>query len=422
MGAVRNPLTGIALALGALVALIGVGSALGGSPAKTRLVSKTSSGAPATGGDVAISASGRYLAFASSGDNLPGDDTVVNVYVHDRKTQKTRLVSKTSAGAPATGGNSELPAISGSGRRVAFQSDAANLPAGCSGYFQAYVHDRKTGKTRLVSRTSAGEPGGGNSAEPSISASGRFVAFDSGAPNLPGGEPDSIYVHDLKSRKTRLISKTSSGEPATGGSSFYPSLSASGRYVAFDSAATNLPGDDTIRDVFLHDRKTGNTRLVSRTSAGVPADGQSDDASISATGRFVAYDSSAENLPGDVAGTDVYVFDRKRGRTTLVSKNSSGEQADSTAAGVSISASGRFVAFQTPAENFPGAPATTDVYVRNRKSGRVKLVSQTSTGEPADASSFLPAISASARFVAFGSLATNLPGGPNNIYVRGPLR
>lgn len=408
--------------LASVVALGGVTAAIAGPPAKTKLVSKTSNGLPATGGDASISSSGRFVAFQSIADVLPGADGVVSVYVHDRKTKKTRLVSKTSGGEPTTGGNSELPSISGSGRFIAFQSNAPNLP-GANGEFHVYVHDRKTGRTRLASKTSSGQPGVDGSFEPSISASGRWVGFSSDSDNLPGDDSSSnIYIHDRKSKKTRLVSKTSSGDPATGGSSYYASLSASGRYVAFESSATNLPGDDAVTDVYVRDRKRGKTRLVSKTSAGEPSDGPSGAPSISASGRLVAFESTAENLPGELAGSDVYLFDRKRHRTSLISVNSAGEQAAGSGSNASISGSGRYIAFQVNADNLPGAAATQDVYRRDRKRGKTRLVSQTSVGVPGDANSHDPAISRSGGgFVAFTSNATNFPGDPGSVYVRGPL-
>ncbi len=238
---------------------------------KTRLISQTSGGAPAEGYNVApsISTSGRYVAFQSDAANLPGD-LYTNIFVRDRKTGKTRLVSKTSAGDAATG-NSADPSVSGSGRYVAFESFATNLP-GAGMYSQLYVHDRKTGKTRLVSKTSTGEVIDGGSTVPVLSRSGRYVAFESYGSNLPGSTFGDVYVHDRKTGKTRLVSKTSAGDPLDS-AGLTPSISASGRYVGFASLATNLPAGGGSQQIYLHDRKTGKTRLVSKTSGGEPADG-----------------------------------------------------------------------------------------------------------------------------------------------------
>ncbi len=404
----------VALATGALVAALPALGAAG----KTKLVSKTSNGTPADGFSYtpSISASGRYVAFESQANNLPGDDTVNNVYIHDRKTGKTRLISKTSAGTPADGW-SFTPSVSASGRYVAFESQANNLP-GDDTVNNVYIHDRKTGKTRLISKTSAGTPADGWSFTPSVSASGRYVAFRSAANNLPGNNGVyDVFIHDRKTGKTRLVSKTSAGAPANENSSV-PSISASGRYVAFESSATNLPGDDGLYDVYIHDRKTGKTRLVSKTSAGAPADGNSYTPSISASGRYVAFESQANNLPGNDAVDDVYIHDRKSGKTRLISKTSAGDPADGDSYDPSLSASGRYVAFQSDATNLPGNDAVDDVYIHDRKTGKTRLVSKTSAGTPADGHSYEASVSASGRYVAFSSGSDNLPGNAvGNVYL-----
>ncbi|HEX6208727.1 MAG TPA: hypothetical protein VF058_10280, partial [Actinomycetota bacterium] len=212
---------------------------------------------------------------------------------------KTRRVNETSAGQPADSW-SYGSEISPNGRWVVFTSESTNLPGATGTHALVYVHDRETKKTRLVSKNSAGEPANEWSFDGSISDDGRFVAFTSGATNLPGGTGtyELVYVHDRKTKKTRLVSKTSSGEPADSWSG-ESSVSSNGRYVAFDSEASNLPGGaaHTGNMVYVHDRKAKKTRLVSKTSAGAPADDDSDDGSISPDGRFVAFESDASNLP-----------------------------------------------------------------------------------------------------------------------------
>jgi Tol biopolymer transport system component len=397
------------------------------APARTTLVSKTSTGEPADGDSTrpSISASGRFVAFESGAENLPGSNINDQVYVHDRRTGKTRFVGKTSAGEPAV--NCAHPAISASGRFVVFDSNDANLPGGVPN--DVYVHDRKTGKTRLISRTSAGIPADGDSRFASISASGRYVAFNSEATNLPGGTGvyPLIYVHDRKTGRTRLASKTSAGEPAAGGQSVGALLSPSGRWVGFESNATNLGGDDSITDVFVHDRKTGRTRLVNRNSAGDPATGgDSYGGWLSASGRFVGFESGAVNLAGDDSVFDSYVRDLKTGKTKLISKTSAGAPAtgdDSFHA--FISASGRFVAFVSSADNLPGDDDWRNGYVHDLKTGKTRLVSRTSAGDPATGGhSDRGVLTPTGNYIAFPSEATNLPGDDavNDIYVRGRLR
>jgi Tol biopolymer transport system component len=207
-------------------------------------------------------------------------------------------VSSTGEQADA---NSSGSAVSADGRFVAFGSNASNLvPNDGNHTYDVFVRDRKTGKTRRVSVSSEGVEGNGASQNPSISANGRFVAFSSGAANLVPGDTKEhvdVFVHDRKTGKTRRVNLSSAGVEADLDSDL-PSISASGRFVAFESFATNLvPGDTkAVRDVFVRDRKTGKTKRVSVSSAGVEGDAESFAPSISGDGRFVAFESPAMNL------------------------------------------------------------------------------------------------------------------------------
>src|SRR5947199_161835 len=135
-------------------------------------------------------------------------------------------------------------------------------------------------KTKRVSVSSTGAQADGGSGGASISANGRFVAFASGATNLAGGDTNGVqdvFVRNLGTRTTKRVSVSSAG-PQGDGNSFAPTISANGRFVAYASSATNLVGGDTNSgdDVFLRDRKTGKTRLLSRSSGGVEGNGFSD--------------------------------------------------------------------------------------------------------------------------------------------------
>ena len=230
---------------------------------------------------------------------------------------------------------------------------------------------------------------------------------------------------------TKRVSVDSLGAQGIGDSEG-PSISAHGRFVAFYSSAANLVGSDTngARDVFVRDRKTGKTTRVSVNSHGAQANGESFAAPISADGRFVAFLSSASNLVGgDTNGArDVFVRDRKAGKTRRVSVDSHGAQGNGDSFIPSISADGRFVAFYSDAANLVAGDgnAAGDGFVRDRKAGRTKRVSVASHGTQGNDTSFPPSISADGRFVAFTSLANNLVAGDTNgasdIFARGPLR
>jgi hypothetical protein len=331
---------------------------------------------------------------------------------------KTSLVSRSNSGDPASGGYSTVGGITPNARWVAFDSDADNLPGASTGDNQVYLRDRKTGKTKLVSRSNSGDPGDDNSYDPTLSDDGRFVAFESYASNLPGSVGptyDQAYVRDLKNGKTILISRTTGGDPATGGYSEDASISGNGRLVAFESEGTNLPGSISPDDqVYLRDRKTGKTSLLSKTTGGTPADQDSADPAISPNGRIVAFESESSNLPGGLSGDDqAYVRDLQGGRTLLVSRNSAGSPADAESADVSISGNGRFVEFQSYATNLPGSlgPTYDQIYLRDRKQDKTTLISRTSGGDPATGGySDIGSTSANGRFVEFESSATNLPG------------
>ncbi len=215
---------------------------------------------------------------------------------------------------------------------------------------------------------------------------------------------------------TEIVSVRSNGKQADNISARFspPAVSADGLVVAFDSIAANLVGGDTnaAMDVFVRDRASGETERVSVSSKGKQADGFSRDPSVSAEGRFVAFTSGATNLvPGDTNGfQDVFVRDRLTGQTRLVSVGFDATPADGASLGPSISRDGRFVAFASDASNLIPAgavPAGRDIYVRDLVTGTTQLVSVTASGQ-ASGSSTVGDISADGRLVAFSSFSANL--------------
>ncbi|MEG4579135.1 calcium-binding protein [Microcoleus sp. MON1_C5] len=341
------------------------------------------------------------------------------------------LVSVNSAGDRAIG-DSDLPSISADGRFVAFASDASNLvPGDTNNSKDIFVRDILTNTTIGVSVDSTGNPGNNFfSGRPSISADGRFVAFESVASNLVPGDTNGyihVFVRDLSTNTTTRISVDSAGNQGNRGS-LDPSISANGRFVAFTSVATNLvPGDtNNSLDIFVRDLSTNTTTGVSVDSAGNQANGSSLDPSISADGRFVAFSSNAANLvPGDTNNNyDIFVRDLSNNTTTLVSVSSNGARANGFSSLSSISANGRFVAFSSDAANLvPGDTNNNyDVFVRDLLTNTTTRVSVSSSGEQGFGDSISPSISADGRFVAFSSSAANLvPGDTNNgadIFVR----
>ncbi len=339
---------------------------------RTERVSVSSAGEQANDHSIypSISGDGRYVAFVSAADNLvPGADRdyyLDSVFVRDRATGLTTVLL--ASDGKRAGVLHQGPSISADGRFVAFVSvihDVAN--------YQVFLYDRLTDLTELVSVGPDGRPGNADSAYgygPAVSADGRFVAFGSAATNLVPGDTtgdSDVFVRDRQSGQTARVNVPSAGGQANGGGGA-PSLSADGRFVAFFSDATNLVPGDTNRefDVFLHDRQTGVTERVSLSSSGEQGNDSSFYPSVTADGRLVAFLSYASNLvPGDTAQPDVFVRDRRTGRTERVSLSISGEEGDKGSSEPSISADGRYVAFESSASNLvPGdSNGCDDVFV-----------------------------------------------------------
>jgi Tol biopolymer transport system component len=384
-----------------------------------------------------LSADARFVAFQSFADDLvPGDDNGTgDVFVRDRLHRSTEMVSIDPTGHPGNGG-SAAPSISADGRFVAFWSYASNLVSGDNnGMVDVFVHDRQTGTNVRVSVDSAGNEarwGGGGGW---ISADGRTVAFRSDSDDLVAGDTnsrDDIFVHDLQSGSTERVSVDSSGAQ-TDDDSYGAAISADGRFVAFDTLATNLVTGDTngTWDAFVHDRQSGATELVSGDPNGVPGNGESGGPALSADGRFVVFTSVANDLvAADTNGAgDVFVRDRVIGATTRVSVDSSGAEGDGYSYGsaTSISADGRWVGFTSGADNLVAGDANgfIDAFLHDGVTGTTRRVSVDSSGtEGDDDVDNDVALSADGRFVAFGSYADDLvvrdTNGFEDIFLHGP--
>lgn len=373
-----------------------------------------------------ISGDGRVVAFDSEARNLVANDTngEVDVFAHDRVDDVTELVSVSSAGAQ---GNdvSGAPSVDANGSVVAFHSAADNLvPGDANNAFDVFVRDRHEGITERISVSRGGRDTNGQSFSPDITPNGRWVAFASDASDLVLGDTNHVTDAFVRDRLTGTTERVSLADDGSEGSSSTTgvAISATGRWVAFSSFASNLvPGDDNgAFDVFLRDRVTGDTVLVSRSVGGGPANGPSSGVAVSADGRHVAFYSDATDLvAGDDNGTrDIFVRDVVAGTTERVNVGSEEQQADSQSgfsvhggsATPDISADGRYVTFDSSARNLVAGDTNgaIDSFRRDRLAGTTVRVSVSDVEEQADAASSDTAVDDSGLVVTFISLATNL--------------
>jgi flagellin-like hook-associated protein FlgL len=411
-GVSNNPLT-VQFGRGALP------DAQDNAAGETARLSTTSSGAEGadTSGEASISADGRYVVFTSASNLVPADSNGVgDIYRKDRLTGVTTRISTDSAGGQgdAASGNAS---ISADGRYVAFQSSASNLVAGdTNGATDIFVKDTSTGTTTRVSTSSSGSEGDGFATDASISADGRYVAFVANAADLVAGDTNGVadvFVKDLLTGATTRVNTSGSGTQGNQAAS-NPSISADGRYVAFESTASDLVAGDTNNqsDIFVKDTLTGEITRVSTGSSGTEGDQASSKASISADGRYVAFQSTASNLvAGDTNGSaDIFIKDTHTGVTTRVSTDGSGVQGDQGSSEASISADGRYVVFESAASNLVAGDtnSATDLFIKDTETGSVIRFGMGS------ASPYSAAISADGRSVAFTSGAANLVAGDTN--------
>lgn len=323
-----------------------------------------------------ISGNGLIAAFESQATNLvPGDSNGVrDVFVVDLETGAIELGSIGSLGELADS-TAVRPTLSHDGRLLAFHSPASTLvPGDTNGFSDVFVRDRALGTLVRVSLASDGSQALGSSSFAALAADGRSIAFLSSAPNLVANDTNGwsdVFVHELASGQTTRVSVGLGGSEPNG-FSFWPSISADGRFVAFQSYASNLVASDTnnVADIFVYDRLNASTTRVSVGPAQVEADGVSSHPALSADGRYIAFTSIATNLIlGDLNGwDDVFVHDRQLGLTERVSVSLFGAEADSYSAYPSISADGRLVSFASKSDLLVAGDsnAVRDLFVRDR--------------------------------------------------------
>jgi len=360
----------------------------------------------------AISADGRYIAFGSNATNLVSGDSndAKDIFVRDLSTNSIVRVSTATDGTQANGDSFDY-AISPDGRFVVFDSLATNLvPGDFNGALDVFLKDLQTGTLVRVSENAQGDLAAGASFAGSVSLDGRYVAFSSVASNLVPDDHNGtmdVFVKDMLSGTvTRVSTPNGGGEPI--GLSDHPVISADGRFVAFESTANLVAGEtDFANDVFVRDLQTGTLSSVSVTMSGAQAGGFTP--VISADGRYVAFASGSPNIvPGDTnSRIDVFVRDTQEGTTVLASLAYDGSQANgvgSTPTG--ISEDGRFITFDSGATNLVPGVAGEGGFVRDMVTGAIARLGDLADGESSGTER--PAISANGHVVAFDTPTSGL--------------
>jgi Tol biopolymer transport system component len=365
---------------------------------------------------VSISAAGRYVAFVSTTPDLVPNDTndTWDVFVRNRTTDATRRVSIGTGGRQVVDGVGHAM-ISANGRRVVFTTPSKLVARDTNDTVDIYVRDRWAARTMLVSQRPDGRSGNGPSYLAHLSRTGRYVAFQSSATDLTRRDPnrvEDVFLHDLRTGQTERVSVIPAGYGAQAAGT-EPYVSPDGNRVLFSS----LNADEG-STVWVRNRTLDKTFRVDTGIEGHAALGS---VSMSAGGRYVAFMTDQPLLPADTdADNDIYRLDRRNGRRILLAVDPSGRPGNGDGETVQLSANGRFAAFSSDSSNLvPGdTNGVVDVFRRDIVAGTTRRVSVSSTGEQGNAESGYSrdvAISANGKHVAFASFASNLvPRDTNN--------
>lgn len=373
---------------------------------------------------VSISGDGRFLVFVSAATNLAAGDSndKDDVFLHDRMAGTTIRISQSATGEQGDD-DSGSPVISEDGDHVAFESLASNLVFDDTNNSQdIFLFHRLTGQIEMLSLSPEGIPGDGHSGRAGLSGAGRYVVFASAAANLVSNDRNGlqdVFLRDTELKSTTRLSVGRAGVESDGLSD-RPAISRDGRYVAFHSAgATLVPNDrNGAFDVFVYDRETSQLELASQTSSGLRGNDDSAHPSISADGRFVAFQSWASNLEAGDANfaSDVFLRDRQESLTRRISVGNNRAAGDADSRFPFISADGRYVVFESAATSLIQGDTglASDIFLYDRLATKVSKLTFNALGLPAGNDSAQPRLSGDGRFVAFQSLAFNLVPGDGN--------
>ena len=253
------------------------------------------------------------MVFGSIASDLAAPDGVGwDIFVRDRQAGTTEIVSIPGPGATGSGVHAESSmSISDDGNIVAFDSPQKLTSTDTSNHSDVFMRNRSGGTTTLVSVSSDEVQSNYINYDAVVSGNGLLIAFVSGADNLVPNDPGNydVFLRDLTAGTTALVS-LADNEARPNSNSEDPDLSTNGRYLAFETSATNMGSGDTTgyRDVFVRDLQLGTTTRVSQSTAGVEGDQASTNVSISADGGVIGFESMASNLVTDDTNAKIDVF------------------------------------------------------------------------------------------------------------------
>jgi Ca2+-binding RTX toxin-like protein len=397
-------------------------------PVAPTVASATETGMPGDGLSFlgSLSADGRFVTFSSSSTNfIAGDDAGFDVFLKDLVTGEITRLSENPLSGAAGNGDSFRTAISGDGKVVAFDSWSNNLDPDAvddNGREDIYVADLDSGDVTFASIRFDDGAHNQFASEPALSADGHLVAFTAAATSQPGVNPTlpilpRIFVRDLSDGSLTEVSVSADGQNFANGASFRPDISADGEFVVFDSVATNLlttADANPWADVYIKSLVDGSLRLVSTDADGNQGYDSMLNPTVSADGRFVAFETEFGFAPDDTNGTwDIYLKDMQTGELQLISRSEAGILGDGASHGASISDDGRFIAFRSAAGNLvddDGNGDSFDIFVKDVQTGALQRFEVLDDGG-GNWSLLEPSLSGDGHFVAYTDQVTSAADG-----------
>jgi WD40-like Beta Propeller Repeat len=375
------------------------------------LISTDSSGAQFSDGAVnpSISSDGRYVVFARI---VPTDPFNVDneIILKDLQTNISTQISPSNK-------NCTRPIISGNGRFIFYFSYDEIIPGISNGYAHIYVYDRTNQTTSVIDFNMQGQLANYSSSSYSISYDGVYVAYHSQATNLVSDDTNSltdVFLLDRANLTLERVSVTSTGEQlvksgSAGDINVVKDLSDDGRYILFSSSADNLSFDNTIR-AFIHDRQTHETIEFLRDDLGnLLSLGYVTSGALSSNGRYVAFNSNDEDLPGANGSGQAYLHDRSAQSNILISAVGA-TPGNSYSLPPRVSASGRYVTFASNADNL--IPSDTnngdDIFVVDSDSGAIARITEDLFGTGANVPTTHAPIQSTGQSLVYSSRADNL--------------